>query len=137
MTLRGRAVMRWLLALLYLVAAWFHLTAPTTFLKIMPRWVPSPETTVTLTGIAEGLGALALIQPWSAWLRKAGGIGLALYAVCVFPANLTHFALDMARADHGWGLAYHIPRMIAQPLIVWLALWASGVVTWPCRAIRQ
>lgn len=133
----GRVAARWLLALLYLAAAWFHLTAPDIFLKIMPQWVPSPKATVTLTGIAEGLGAIALVQPWSQPLRRAGGIGLALYAVCVFPANITHFALDVARPDHGWGLTYHIPRMAAQPLLVWLALWAGGVVNWPCRASRQ
>lgn len=95
----------------------------------MPGWVPAPALVVLVTGIAEGLGALALLQPWSARLRRAGGIGLALYAVCVFPANIQHFALDMAREDHGLGLGYHIPRMIAQPVLVWLALWVSATKT--------
>jgi hypothetical protein len=39
----------------------------------------------------------------------------------------------MAREDGGAGLAYHIPRMIAQPLIIWLSLWASGATDWPFR----
>jgi hypothetical protein len=26
------------------------------------------------------------------------------------------------------GLGYHIPRMIAQPVLIWLALWTGGVV---------
>ncbi|HAD18241.1 MAG TPA: hypothetical protein DCF81_15395, partial [Erythrobacter sp.] len=63
--------------------------------------------------------------------RRAGAIGLAAYAVCVFPPNIHHFALDMARADGGFGLGYHIPRMIAQPILVWLALWTGGVTDWP------
>lgn len=133
----GRAVTRWLLAAFYLAAAWFHLTAPDTFLKIMPGWVPWPEATVIVTGLVEGMAALALIQPWSRLLCKAGGVGLALYAIVVFPANITHFALDMAKPDHGWGLAYHLPRMAAQPILVWLALWASGVVDWPWRYDRR
>ncbi len=33
--------------------------------------------------------------------------------------------LDMARRDGGLGLAYHVPRMFAQPLIIALALWVS------------
>jgi uncharacterized membrane protein len=50
---------------------------------------------------------------------------LALYALCVWPANINHFMLDMARADGGLGLAYHVPRMFAQPLIIWMAVWTS------------
>jgi uncharacterized membrane protein len=51
----------------------------------------------------------------------------------VFPANIHHFALDMARADHGLGLAYHGPRMLLQPVLVWLALWTGEVLQWPSR----
>lgn len=133
---RARTALRWLLALFYLVAAWFHLTAPHPFLRIMPEWVPQPELVVALTGVAELLGAIALLQPWSLPLRKAGGIGLALYALCVWPANVHHFALDMARPDHGLGLGYHVPRMFAQPVLIWLALWVSGTIEWPFRRKR-
>lgn len=122
-----------MLALLYLVAAWFHLTAPRPFLRIMPRFVPWPEQVVQWTGVAELLGAAALAQPWSRPVRRAAGVALALYALCVWPANINHFAMDMARADHGWGLAYHIPRMIAQPVLIWLALWTGGATEWPWR----
>ena len=86
------------------------------------------------TGIAELLGAIALAQPWSRRLARAGGIGLAFYALCVWPANINHFAMDMARAGHGWGLAYHLPRMAAQPVVIWLALWTGGATDWPWRS---
>lgn len=128
-----RQSLRWLLCAFYAVAGWFHLSAPEPFLRIIPVWVPQPETVVFGTGIAELLGAVALAQPWARPLRRAGAIGLALYAVCVFPANINHFMMDMARPEHGWGLAYHVPRMGAQPLLVWLALWCGGVTDWPFR----
>ena len=128
-----RAVMRWLLAVFYAFAGYKHLTDPGPFLTIMPIWAPAHDAIVLWTGVAEILGAIGLAQPWSAKLRRAAGIGLASYAVCVFPANINHFAMDMARADSGWGLAYHVPRMFAQPLLVWLALWAGGVTDWPFR----
>lgn len=128
-----RAALRWLLGGFYALAGYAHLVRPEAFLLIMPRWVPAPEALVFWTGIAELLGAAALLQPWHRELRKAGAIGLALYAVCVFPANINHFALDMAREDGGLGLAYHIPRMFAQPVLVWLALWVGGVTDWPWR----
>ena len=133
----ARTVLRWLLAALYLVAGYFHLAHPQPFLGITPDWVPMKEIVILWTGLAEAAGALALAQPWSRALRRAGAIGLALYAVCVFPANINHFALDMARADHGLGLGYHLPRMVLQPVLVWLALWTGGVTNWPLGSDPQ
>jgi len=128
-----RSALRWLLAAFYALAGYFHLASPAPFMAIMPEWVPCPDAVVFWTGIAELLGAGALVQPLSLALRRAGACGLALYAICVFPANIQHFALDMARPDHGFGLGYHVPRMVAQPLLVWLALWTGGVTDWPKR----
>ncbi len=133
----------WLLALFYAVAGYAHIVNPAPFLRIIPAAVAWPDAVVFWTGIAEIFGAAGLIQPWSKPLRRAAGIGLALYALCVWPANMNHFAMDMARGDGGivgdgavvggMGLAYHIPRMIAQPVIIWLALWASEATDWPFR----
>lgn len=131
----ARAVLRVKLAALYLVAGLLHLAYPHPFLEVTPAWVLWPQAVVRWTGIAEVAGALALAQPWSGALRRAGAIGLAVYAVCVFPANIQHFAMDMARAEAGGsgglGLAYHLPRMVLQPVLVWLALWTGGVTNWP------
>jgi uncharacterized membrane protein len=127
-----RPVLRWVLAIFYLLAGVIHLARPAPFLTIMPAWVPAPEAVVLWTGVAEILGAAALVQPWSAPLRRAGGWGLALYALCVWPANINHFALDMAKPDGGLGLAYHVPRMFAQPAIIWLALWVGD-----CLPLRR
>ncbi|MEC7160311.1 MAG: DoxX family protein, partial [Pseudomonadota bacterium] len=115
-----RKVLRWVLAAFYALAGYLHLARPAPFLTIMPDWVPAPEAVVFWTGIAEILGAVALAQWSSLRIRHAGAIGLAAYAVCVFPANIHHFALDMARPDGGLGLGYHLPRMVAQPVFVWL-----------------
>ncbi len=128
---RLRPAARWLLALFYAVAGWFHLTTPEPFLQIMPGFVPMPEAVVRVTGWAELAGAAALVQPLSRRLRIAGGWGLALYALAVWPANFNHFALDMARAEGGLGLTYHLPRLLAQPLLMWLTLWAAEAVEWP------
>ena len=125
-----RRLVRWALAALYAVAAAAHLIHPAPFVAIVPGWVPWPATVVALTGVAEALGATALAQPWSARLRRAGAVGLALYALCVWPANVNHLLIDLSRGD-GLPLAYHIPRLAAQPLIIWAALWAGGVLDWP------
>ena len=57
--------------------------------------MPHPEAVIALTGLAELAGAAALLQPWSPGLRRAGGIGLALYALCVWPANVNHMIMDL------------------------------------------
>lgn len=126
-----RRVARGLLGALYVAAGVLHLARPKPFLTITPPWVPHADLVIALTGVAELCGAAALVQPWSPALRRAGGVGLAAYALCVWPANVQHMMMDLARPDHGLGLAYHVPRMIAQPLLIWAALWAGGVVNWP------
>jgi uncharacterized membrane protein len=125
---RARRLGRVTLALVYGAAGFIHLLKPHPFVSIVPDWVPHPETVVALTGGAELLGAVGLLQPVSPPVRRAAGWGLALYALCVWPANFRHMQIDMARADHGLGLGYHIPRLLAQPLIIWWALWASGAL---------
>ncbi len=93
----------------------------------VPSWVPMPALVVQLTGLCELAGAVGLMTV--RW-RKAAGWALAAYAVCVFPANIVHLMHDLGT---GTGLPawYHYPRMVAQPLIVWWALWAGGVVRSP------
>lgn len=126
-----RVVLRLLLGAVYLAAGAAHLRAPAAFLSITPEWVPQPALVIAATGVAEILGAAALvaIRP----LRRAAAIGLALYAVCVYPANIKH-ALD-AVAAHGpeaWW-PYHAPRLAFQPVFVWWALFAGGLTDWPWR----
>ena len=122
-----KVALRVLLAALYGFAGYMHFAAPDPFVSITPDWVPYPEAVVFWTGVAEILGAIGLLQPFSKPLRQSAGIGLALYALCVWPANINHFAMDMAREDSGLGLAYHLPRMFVQPLVIWLALWVAEV----------
>ncbi|MBL9068645.1 MAG: DoxX family protein [Sphingopyxis sp.] len=123
-----RAALRWLLALAYAYAGYRHLATPAPFLAITPPWVPQPAFVVAATGVAELAGALGLMLPP---VRKAAGWGLALYALCVWPANIHHALANVA--IHGETLSwwYHGPRLALQPLIIWWALWASGSTDWP------
>jgi len=126
--------MRWLMIAFYLVAGVVHLRSPEAFLPIMPDWVPFPRETVLLTGIAELGGAVGLMVPR---LRYAAGIGLALYALCVFPANIKH-AVDgvvLGGTRLGWG--YHAPRLLLQPVLIWWALFVGEVTCWPFQMRRS
>ena len=125
---RARTAFRWVLAIAYAAAGALHLLMPETFMLIMPGWVPYPRQVILGTGVCEIAGAIGLLtQRW----RRAAGIGLALYAVCVFPANIKHAisALGDAPVPPGWW--YHGPRLLLQPVLVWWALLAGQAVNWP------
>ncbi|WP_294133014.1 DoxX family protein [Sphingobium sp.] len=125
---RARRIARWVLALAYLVAGVAHLRSPGGFIAITPGWVPYPATVIFLTGLAEIAGAVGLMVPR---LRQAAGIGLALYALCVWPANINHAVHNIAIGGVHLGWAYHGPRLALQPVIIWWALWAAHVIDWP------
>jgi len=124
----ARRLTRYFLSIAYFGAGILHLVKPAPFIAITPHWVPDAPLVITLTGLAELAGAVGLAQPWSPRLRVAAGWGLAAYALCVWPANVNHMMMDLARPDHGLGWAYHGPRMIAQPVLIWAALWCSGAL---------
>ena len=122
--------MRAVIALFYFAAGILHLASPAGFMKIVPNFVPWPATVIWLTGICEIAGAIGLFIPN---LRRVAGIGLALYAICVFPANINHAInhIDVGGLPNSWW--YHGPRFLLQPVLVWWALFCSGVLNWPKR----
>jgi uncharacterized membrane protein len=125
--------MRWVLALFFVGAGVAHLAAPNELLKIMPRWVPFAPQVIFVTGLCELASATALLtRP----LRKWAGVALALYAICVWPANFKHAldGVDIPHVPSSWW--YHAPRLAFQPVIVWWALFSAGVIDWPWRRNR-
>lgn len=126
---RWRTVARIALGLIYLIAGIGHLRAPDGFLQITPGWVPFPDEIVFATGLAEIAGGFALL--FVPALRRAAGIGLALYAVCVFPANINHAVNDIAIGGTDLSWWYHAPRLLFQPVAVWWALWVGNAIDWP------
>jgi uncharacterized membrane protein len=122
-TSRARLIACWILGLPYAAFGVLHLADTSAFLPIMPPWVPYPVLAVQLTGVAEIAGGLGLLVPA---LRRWAGLGLALYAIGVFPANLHHAfgGVHVPGLPDSWW--YHAPRLAFQPVLVVLALWAGG-----------
>ena len=121
-------ILRAILAAFYGVAGVAHLVAADGFLPIVPDFVPFPRETVLLTGVCEIAGAAGLLWPR---FRRWAGIGLAAYAVAVFPANLKHaiYMIPVEGLPDSWW--YHAPRLVLQPVLVWLALYAGEVFRRP------
>ena len=118
------------MAVIYVGFGGVHLAAADSFLPIMPPAIPFPRAVVLFTGACEIAGGIGLLVPRSRWLA---GLMLAIYALCVWPANI-YQALAHVHApplpDSWW---YHGPRLAFQPVFMWWALFAGGVVDWPFR----
>jgi uncharacterized membrane protein len=127
---RLRAVMRWSVAVFFVAGGAAHLRAPEALLAMTPGWVPFAPQVIVLTGLFEFAAAAALVtKPLRFW----AGIALAVYAVCVFPANIRHAidGIDIPPIPSSWW--YHGPRLALQPVLVWMALFSAGVIDWPWR----
>lgn len=120
-------IARLTIAPLFIAAGIVHLLCPIFFESVMPPGVPHPHLVIMLTGAAELTGATALFVPKLRWLA---GTMLAVYTVCVYPANILHAVRDLSTGT-GLGWAYHYPRLFAQPLICW---WALAAGAWPAGA---
>lgn len=125
----GRRVALLLLIAFYMLGGIGHFAATEAMARITPAWVPHPHTVVIATGLCELAGAVALT---TARLRRAAGWALAAYALCVWPANVTHALHDLGRGT-GLPIWYHAPRLMLQPAIIWWALWATRIIDWPFR----
>jgi uncharacterized membrane protein len=107
-----RRVLRILLAAFYLLVGMMHLRAPAGFLAITPDWVPYPLQVIIFTGVCEIAGAVALV---TRRFRAAAGVMLALYAVCVYPANIKQGAqLVVSRPAVGVSTRLHLVGVICR-----------------------
>ncbi len=127
---RARAIMRWVMAVFYAIAGAGNLLRPDAFLPIVPEWVPWPREVMLATGVCEIAGAVALLTVRLRWIA---GVMLALYALCVWPANIKHAieGIPLPPIPGSWW--YHGPRLVLQPVLIWWALFCAGVTDWPGR----
>jgi len=129
-----RAIMRWVLAAFFAAAGIAHLRIPETLLLITPGWVPFAREVIIATGVFEIAASIALLSRTR--LRWWAGVALALYALCVWPANVKHAmdGVEMPLIGNSWW--YHAPRLALQPVIIWACLFCAGVTDWPWRGTR-
>ena len=127
---RWQAWARYASAVTFIPFGVLHIAASQKFLPIMPPQIPFPRAVVIFTGLAEILGGIGVLMPP---VRKAAAIGLALYAVGVYPANVyqAFWHVRVPPLPESWW--YNGPRLVFQPVFVWWALFAGGLTRWPFR----
>ena len=111
------------MALFYILAGFNHLVRPAFYVAIIPPGLPDPEWLNLLSGLAEIVLGVYLLEPRTRVLAAWGVIALL---VAVFPANL-HVAtanLGLAGGQPGTGNAVlNWARLPVQALLVVWAFW--------------
>ncbi len=117
-----RAILKWLLALLFIAGGINHFSNPDPYVAIMPPYLPAPLVLVYVSGAAEVLLGILLLVPR---FQRLAAWGLILLLVAVFPANL-HMAIHPE-------LFPEIP-----PAALWLRLPLQGVlIAWAYLFARR
>lgn len=99
----------------YLFAGISHFRNPKFFLKITPKWVPSPEKVNIVVGAAEVILGLGLLFGAT---RSYAAIGVIILLILVFPANIYHFQKSLKKGK------LVIPTLIRLPVQGLLIYWA-------------
>ena len=123
-----KTAMRWGLAAGLTFTGLDHLVTPDRYLPMMPDFVPMHLEVVLFTGLCELAGAAGLLIPR---LRRLAAIMLAVYFVCVFPANIKNALEGLNVAGLPGAAWYYWLRLPFQPLIIWWALFAGEIIRWP------
>lgn len=115
-----KAVMKYLLVVLYVAAGINHFVNPDFYLKMMPPYLPWHLALVYISGAAEiVLGALVLFPRFT----QLAGWGLIALLIAVFPANVF-----MAQNPHLFPDISQTALLIRLPiqlLLIWWAWWAT------------
>ncbi len=109
-------ISRFLLSALFVVAGINHFRAPQAYMQIMPPALPAPLALIYISGVAELVGGLGVLN--SKTCRWAG-IWLLLLLIAVFPANIyslfSGLEIEGKRVPQ-WALWARLPL---QPLMMW------------------
>lgn len=117
--------MRWGMAAGLVLFGLDHIVTPGRYVPMIPSVVPFPGEVVLFTGLCEIAGAVGLLTPK---IRRITGIILALYFVCVFPANIKVAVEGLAVEGLPTSPVYYWVRLAFQPLAIWWALYSAQVI---------
>jgi len=116
-----RIVSRWILSVFFILAGMNHFRMPSTYLGMMPPWLPWPAGLNAVAGACEILGGIGLLVPR---VRRSAGWGLIALLVAVFPANV-HVALEGQMQGFDFSPAVLWLRLPFQAVFIAWVAWVS------------
>ena len=121
---KRKTILMWLLAINLMTAGSMHLLQPAFFVAIIPPGLPNPEWLNVISGLAEIVIGVFLLEPRTRGLAAWGAIALF---IAVFPANI-YAAFENVGPEgpgSGAGAANYIRLPFQALFIVW-AWWYTG-----------
>ena len=118
-------ISRLLLAIFFVAAGVNHFVAPSTYLQIIPTFLPARVEANYISGAAEILGGIGVLFVQT---RSLAGVGLILLLICVFPANVygaLHGMQISGRTIPAWLLWLRLPLQAVLIGWVYFACWKA------------
>lgn len=116
-----KRVLLWLMALAYVAAGFNHLMNPAFYVAIMPPGLPNPEWLNVISGLAEIVLGVFLLEPRTRALAAWGVIALL---IAVFPANVHVARENLGFPDMTPGSGNALVNAARLPIQALLILWA-------------
>ena len=100
-----------------------HFVEPEWFEPIVPDILGDPTFWVLITGAMEVALGAGLIVPQT---RKYSSILMVLFLVAIYWANLNMWINDIPLEGKTFATIWHVIRLLAQVLMILIALWVGG-----------
>jgi len=118
---RAKTILLYVMAAAYIFAGYNHLVNPDFYVRIIPPQLPNPEWLNVLSGLAEIVLGVFLLEPrtrvYAAW-------GIIALLVAVFPANVYQVQANIGAEGPGSGPgAISAVRLPFQALFILWAWW--------------
>lgn len=111
----------WVMAAAYMVAGFNHLLNPSFYVAIIPPGLPEPEWLNLISGLAEIVLGVFLLEPRT---RVFAAWGIIALLVAVFPANVYVATENLGLPDGTPGTGNALVNWARLPLQALLILWA-------------
>ena len=118
---RTKRVLLWLMAGFYVVAGFNHLMNPDFYLAIMPPGLPSPEWLNVISGLAEIVLGVFLLEPR---VRALAAWGIIALLIAIFPANVYVATANVGLPDGTPGSGNALLNWVRLPFQGLFVAWA-------------
>jgi uncharacterized membrane protein len=112
----------YIIGIVFISIGIYHFVNPGFFLRIMPDYIPNHKAMVFWSGVAEVLGGIGILIPFT---KTYAAWGLILLLIAVFPANIDMFL--KAYQKQGWSLYTWLTllRLPLQFVLIYWVYWAT------------
>jgi uncharacterized membrane protein len=122
-----KRILLWVMAAFYVFGGFNHLINPDFYLAIMPPGLPNPEWLNLLSGLAEIVLGVYVLEPR---VRVLAAWGIIALLIAVFPANVWVAIENVGMPSGEPGTGNAVANWIRLPVQALFVVWAWWY-TWP------